>query len=323
MNFLKKYWDILRRMRFLHVLNNLAHYSILKKNKTLYRKYNVSKSVVGSIAHRDFKQTAMEPPWLDNRNAMDRLKADIHLKKFTPQIQQQLLQWPEKGYAVLSGFVDHNLIDQVNNDLEMLIKKDENVYDYTKSRVMNLFRQSTAAKKIVTDEKLLQILSFILGKPVVPFQTINFIYGSQQRTHSDSIHMTTHPLGYLVAIWIALENIEPGCGLLHYYPGSHKLPYVMGEDFKNSNSSLMVGDDFYGNYEKKICEIISSRNLQKETFLAKKGDLFIWHANLLHGGEPRTHPSATRKSLVAHYFCDGDVINYHEITQRPAVVKNV
>ncbi len=60
--------------------------------------------------------------------------------------------------------------------------------------------------------------------------------------------------------------------------------------------------------------------MNKEIFLAKKGDLFIWHANLLHGGELRTDDS-TRKSLVAHYFTtEGDVINYHEITQRPAIM---
>jgi ectoine hydroxylase len=323
MSVVKKYWDILRRIRILHVLNNIVNYRILKKNRALYQKYNIPKTVVGSISHQDIKAVTTEKPWLDDANAGERLNNSADLKEFEEGIRKQLLQWPEKGYAVLDHFVKPEFVDQVNADLELLIKKGEIAYDYTNTRVMNLYRHSAAAKKIVTDEKLLKILSFILGKKVVPFQSINFVYGSQQRTHSDSIHMTTHPLGYLVAIWVALEDLEPGCGLLHYYPGSQKLPYVMGEDFENSNTSLMVGNDFYANYEKKIGEIITKQNLKKEVFAAKKGDLFIWHANLLHGGEPRTNPTATRKSLVAHYFCEGDVINYHEITQRPAVIKNV
>ncbi len=37
-----------------------------------------------------------------------------------------------------------------------------------------------------------------------PLQTIAAHKGSQQGVHSDSIHMTTYPLGYLSAAWIAL-----------------------------------------------------------------------------------------------------------------------
>ena len=323
MEVVKKYWNILRRIRFLHVLNNLFHYSRLKENKPLYKKYGVKKSVVGSIAHKDFKIKSEKKPWLDEANAAARLSVNSELNTFSSETRDQLMNWPEKGYAILKNFVQANLVDQVNADLERLTSSGEISYDYTNTRVMNLYRKSDAAKKIVTDPSLIKTLSFILGKPVVPFQTINFVYGSQQRTHSDSIHMTTHPLGYLVAIWIALEDLEPGCGLLHYYPGSQKLPYVMGEDFENDNSALLVGNNFYENYEKKIADVIGKNKLHKEVFLAKKGDLFIWHANLLHGGEPRTNLTATRKSLVAHYFCEGDVINYHEITQRPAVIKQV
>ncbi|HLG04295.1 MAG TPA: phytanoyl-CoA dioxygenase, partial [Bacteroidia bacterium] len=78
--------------------------------------------------------------------------------------------------------------------------------------------------------------------------------------------------------------------------------------------------DLYGNYEKKIASIIEEKNLEKKVFLARKGDLFIWHANILHGGEPVSDTNATRKSLVTHYFCKGDIICYHEITQRPAIL---
>ncbi|MCC6690465.1 MAG: phytanoyl-CoA dioxygenase family protein [Bacteroidia bacterium] len=319
---LKKYWNVLRRLRFLHLLNNIANYSVLKKNKLVYKKFNVDKSVVSSISSRDLKNTNTDIPWLDQSDALGQINKSKEFKQFDNITQQQLLLWIENGYLILKNFIPPTLINCVNADLEQLIKNGKVDFDYTNSRVMNLYRHSEAAKKIVTDERLINILSFTLGKKIIPFQSINFIYGSQQKTHSDSIHMTTHPPGYLIAIWVALEDLEPDCGLLHYYPGSHKLPYIMSGDFNNSNTSLMVGDDFYENYEKKIAETILEKKLTKKIFAAKKGDLLIWHANLLHGGEPRLNTTATRKSLVAHYFCEGDVINYHEITQRPAVIKN-
>lgn len=213
--------------------------------------------------------------------------------------------------------------DRVNAEMDKIVREELLDFDYTESRVMNAWRESETVRKIVHDEQLKKIMSFALGKPVVPFQTINFFRGSEQHTHSDFIHMTTEPKGFLIAAWIALEDIGEGQGPLHYYPGSHKLPYVFGEDFEHSSNAWKVGDDLYGNFEKKIAGEIEEHQLKKEIFHAKKGDVLLWHANLLHGGEEVTIPGSTRKSLVIHYFCEGDVLCYHEITQRPAVINSI
>ena len=50
----------------------------------------------------------------------------------------------------------------------------------------------------------------------------------------------------------------------------------------------------------------------------KKGDVLIWHANVLHGGEKMTNPDSSRKSMVFHYYTD-DAVCFHEITQRPTL----
>ena len=75
----------------------------------------------------------------------------------------------------------------------------------------------------------------------------------------------------------------------------------------------------YGTYEQMIRDKIEKQGLEKTVFLAKKGDLLIWHANLFHGGEPHVNRERTRKSMVLHYFREG-AICYHEITQRPALL---
>ena len=51
---------------------------------------------------------------------------------------------------------------------------------------------------------------------------------------------------------------------------------------------------------------VSERGLRKEPFFAKKGDVFIWHAHLLHGGGPINDPGRTRRSTVFHYFTAAD-----------------
>jgi len=99
------------------------------------------------------------------------------------------------------------------------------------------------------------------------------------------------------------------------------LNYVMSEDYNTGNSFIKLGDNNYDNYEAKIDSVIKENHFIPKTFLAKKGDILIWHANLLHGGSPITNVALTRKSMVAHYYADG-VLCYHEISQRPAVIKS-
>ena len=320
MSILKKYWGTLRRMKMLHVLHNLTNYGKLKRNKALYEKYGVDKSVISPITHKDFTNHAGELPWLDVPGGLGRAEQDPRFEKLSPAFREQVRQWPENGHMLLPGFVSPEDCDRITADLEQMIADKKVDYDYTESRVMNAWKHSETIRRLIRNPELTGLLGFTLNREVVPFQTISFFKGSQQKTHSDFIHMTTEPVGYLCAIWVALEDLTEDCGPLHYYPGSHKLPYILGEDFEHSSNAVFVGDDLYGNYEKKIAEEIEQNHLKKKIFLAKKGDLFIWHANLLHGGEKVTRENSTRKSLVAHYFCKGDVVCYHEITQRPAVL---
>ena len=322
MNLLKRYWGTLRRQRLLHFLNNLVWYPQLRKNKELYQQYGLKKSVLSAVSHRDMGLNAGQSPWLDKADAKEKLRSHPDFKSFGPEVCSSLLEWTDKGYLILPGFVNADTCNRISAELENAIATRKVDFDYTNSRVMNFYQHSPTVKKLISDPGLLRLLDFILGKKTIPFQTINFTKGSQQNTHSDSIHMTTQPLGYLLAIWVALEDITPGCGPLHYYPGSQKLPYVMSEDFENDNSFFSVGENYYEYYEEKIKSLVAEKKLEKQVFLARKGDLLIWHANLLHGGELRTESDATRKSLVAHYFCEGEVINYHEITQRPAIIRS-
>jgi ectoine hydroxylase len=322
MGILTKYWSTLRRLKLLHVLHNMRNYGRLKSNRALYDQFGIDRSVVRSVSHKDISKSSEEVPWLDRPDAQEKLHWNKEQARYGPEVQEQYSKWMDNGYMILPGmFAD--AADQVNADMDRIVKNGELDFDYTNSRVMNSWQASDAVRRIVHDEKMKNILSFVLGKKVVPFQTLNFFKGSEQHTHSDFIHMTTEPKGFLIAAWIALEDIGEGQGPLHYYPGSHKLPYVLGEDFDHSSNAWAVDDDYYEKYEEKIGEQIRQHNLKKEIFHAKKGDVLFWHANLLHGGEEVTIPDSTRKSLVIHYFCEGGVLCYHEITQRPAVINEI
>lgn len=60
----------------------------------------------------------------------------------------------------------------------------------------------------------------------------------------------------------------------------------------------------------KTCQ---GAGLKPEIFVAKKGEILFWHANLVHGGSPRTDPSLSRKALVCHYLAE-KAVTYHDLS---------
>ncbi len=231
--------------------------------------------------------------------------------------QRALEKWSDNGYAILESFFSKEEVDAVNNEIQVLDKNKETKWRYS-NKIMFAIHQSKNLWKIANTPSLIGILSTLLGSNVSAFQSINFLTGSQQSTHSDAIHMTTFPNGNLIAVWIALEDIAVASGPLHFYPGSHKLPYFYNKDYDNSGTKYTLGEYDYKVYESNIKEKLASLSYEKKIFTAKKGDVLIWHANLLHGGEPVLNDALTRKSMVLHYLSD-DAICYHEITQRPTL----
>jgi hypothetical protein len=94
----------------------------------------------------------------------------------------------------------------------------------------------------------------------------------------------------------------------------------MNNDFHANNTNWKIDSMHDEKYVDRIAEEIERHKLTMEVFRPKKGDIIIWHANMLHGSIPVIHPELTRKSLVMHYFAK-DVLCYHESIEKPAIIK--
>lgn len=312
--------DFLRSLKITYSAYNLLHAAGLEHNRGPYKDAGMRKFLFQSISSRDFAHLPQgETPWMDKDISEEQIRKKVEATSFSGPAKQALLGWKENGYAILEKFLDERTVDSINAELEKLLA--EKKIEFTLgNKIMFANKASELIKSVTVKKEITDILDFILGRKVVPFQTINFVTGSEQHAHSDSIHMTTYPLGYLVAIWVALEDISEDAGPLSYYPGSHKLPYLLNDGYERGGNIFTVGaDSNYLKYEEKIGEVVREKRLPKKIFTAKKGDVLIWHANLIHGGEKISRPGATRKSMVVHYFAE-DVIKYHEITERPALM---
>jgi len=309
--------DQLKRYKPLHWVYNLLNAKKLTHNQQAYKEYDIKKSLFQSISSKDFPDKQSRA-WLDIGNSAELTPFHPDFNNFSPDLRDGIRHWSQNGYLIWKSFLNEREVENINKEVDRIIHEKSVSFTHD-NKLPFLNKKSELIHDLSHDPELIKLLSFLLGKEVVPFQTLNFIKGSEQKTHSDSIHMTTYPLGFLVAVWIALEDISIGSGPLFYYPGSHRLPYLLNDDFGNISSSWMLGQKNYRDYEDVIEDLVRKKDLRPKYFLPKKGDLLVWHANLLHGGEPIHDPSLSRKSMVIHFYAK-DVIKYHEITERPAVL---
>lgn len=310
---------ILENSKLAYMTYNFFKKKELTHNLPLYEKYGLNKKYFSPISSEDFKDIDGEPIFFDLNDSRTELPKLEGFNELPDNWKESLLGWSENGYAVLEGFFDASRIDKIVETVEGLKKDPKTIWQHGK-RIMFSIHQSDFLFNVGADPMLMKILGMLMGKKVELFQSLNFFEGSQQRAHSDSIHMTTFPYGNLIATWVALEDLTEDCGPLFYYPGSHKLPYIMNGDFGNVGTKFKLGKKSYGDYEDRIEALVNEHGLQKKHFIAKKGDLLIWHANLLHGGEAIKRKGSTRNSMVFHYYAE-NAICYHEITQRPTLKK--
>ncbi len=146
---------------------------------------------------------------------------------------------------VIAGLFKPDEVAEINSEIDRLIRDKVVDFNFTGRKIMFAFHHSELLRKYVHDRRIFDIMDFVLGKKMKVFQSINFLTGSEQAAHSDSIHMTTHPLGYMTAAWIALEEITPDNGPLVYHPGSHKLPYLLNGHYDHGGNQFVIGEDAY------------------------------------------------------------------------------
>jgi ectoine hydroxylase-related dioxygenase (phytanoyl-CoA dioxygenase family) len=259
-------------------------------------------------------------PWLDDPMArIDDYVGSLGDDAPTDyDLREQLLSWTQRGFATLSGVADTDLIDAYLADVGELFEKREaptmvNVAPHGERaidtlsaadletpvlRIMDFHNQSVAGKKLALNAAIVGFLGHVFRETVVCMQTLTFIHGTQQGAHQDYAFVVAGIPSHLAAAWIALEDVHPDAGPLGYYPGSHTIRKFDFEDGLFLTPETQRNEADFLEHIERSCR---ARGLEEETFTAKKGDVFLWHAALAHSGTPVKDPSRTRKSLVAHY----------------------
>jgi phytanoyl-CoA hydroxylase len=227
----------------------------------------------------------------------------------------QLQHFAEKGYVVFEQAVEHDLLDALVRDVrgisdypgcflttdhragksQRLSGPDFDAYE----SIFDTYVNFESARAVCFHPTILNFLELLFDACPVAHQQLLFQRSNQHPIHQDTAYVCAEEPLLMAATWIALEDVVPGRGELTYYEGSHKIPhYRYADGTKRFNPAR---DDAQA-ARAHILQYCERMGCAKQDFFAKKGDVFVWAADLAHGSNPRTRPDEeTRMSLVTHY----------------------
>lgn len=267
--------------------------------------------------------------WTDLSHAPALAQGKRDLGRISAEEHDALTRWIEDGYVILPGAADPALCDAVIADMaragrgelelvyrevsteagDRLIPAHERFDRLGRSqgKLIDLYQKSEAARALILNERVLRFLTLVFERPAIAFQSLAFTTGSEQALHQDTAFVPVSSPMELAAAWVALEDVVPGSGELMVVPGSHAIPEFL---FEGKTRSMPLGSREKARYGDYLLAQCARAGLEAKPFLARKGDVLIWSADLVHGGASICDPRLTRRSLVAHYCPRGVTPDY-------------
>jgi len=269
--------------------------------------------------------------WVDRRDAHEILGARLARGEVTDADANVLAHYIDHGYVVFPRATDESVIDEYLDFFESAwdvspnpicvhhnrkVVPMERKYHDLVAKVSDLHSYFPRSGELIFPAPVLRFLTQIYERPPVVFQTMTMRKGSEERLHIDTGPLSlTEPMT-MAASWIALENVQARSGEFIFVPGSHRAP----ERLHYGTDKAHWGDDLeYYKILNSALQWSQEQGFKMETFMARKGDVLIWHADLLHGGAPIQDQSRTRKSLVAHFMPLGVMPTFFNCAEVKAV----
>jgi hypothetical protein len=213
--------------------------------------------------------------------------------------EAQRQEYEIRGALVFDPGIPDAVLDRARTEAEEIIAS-RPYRPEMPNRVQDGWRPSRGIHQVAIAPKVRRMLTELYGRRARPFQTLNFMVGTEQLAHADTVHFNSEPAGFMCGVWVALEDVDADNGPVFYHPGTHLLPELTPADWDGP-----AGDEHYERYEAFIGDRVAATGVAAEPALLEKGQALLWNGNLLHGGAPRLDPDRTRHSQVTHYFFAG------------------
>jgi hypothetical protein len=162
---------------------------------------------------------------------------------------------------------------------------------------------------------LMEKMKSLIGEEMLLHLALTGWRSSEREWHQDDYLNPPFVNCWYAAVWIALGDIGPESGPFEYVPGSHRWPLLRREKIQSflterelnrkPGGSGFTWEAIAQRFMTPAIEAeIIARRGQIVRFIAKKGDLLIWHGRLVHCGAKPRHKQLfrmERRSLITHY----------------------
>lgn len=159
------------------------------------------------------------------------------------------------------------------------------------------------------------------GEPAALYTSLYYERGSEQALHRDTPYFCTRPAGRYLGVWLALDDVDDDNGPLQVVPGSHRLPAIDLERLRTEifgdrpvPPTSAEGWDAYQGLVQAQCR---ERGMHARNVHVQKGDVIIWHPEMLHGGAAHSNRQRSRRSLVMHVTPVGTPVYHMDVFYNP------
>lgn len=254
---------------------------------------------------------------------IDRMRQHLRPRPKRVLSPEQLAEWSRDGFLVLERLMPESLLQAYEREVAATWAGDTPFSDRIvvdmltgaqrgqrlrlrdalpgseglAHKLNDLYLESPATRDLLLGEPLAPVLADLLaGMPMV-CNSLSFVRGSQQALHFDTYYMPPPQQDMMVVASVCLEDWHPDAGPLQYCPGSHKIP-----PYRFSHGGLHAVPEEMEDATRYIHQALAERGIETREFIGRRGDVFIWHGQLYHGGAPIKDFDRTRRSIVAHFW---------------------
>jgi hypothetical protein len=227
---------------------------------------------------------------------------EVDVASLTPEQRE----WRQDGVLILRQFFPNSVLDPY-----IAVREELNGPGGWLSPTPYI--QVNELRRICLYPPLRQVMRELIGEEMMVHLNLTGWVTSERDWHQDDYLNPPFINSWYVAVWIALDHIDPDSGPFEYVPGSHRWPLLRGDkvrDFMTEDERLAELAPNGGETWPKVTERfvapavnaeIHERGVAPLQFLAEKGDTLIWHGRLLHRGTLAKRPGLERRAVIAHY----------------------
>jgi hypothetical protein len=209
-------------------------------------------------------------------------------------------QWREEGVVILEKAIPDSLIDAYCGVREPYLPKELGFPSPT------AYLSVPQIRDIALHPPVAKVMETLIGQKMALHFDLTQWVSTERQWHQDDYLNPPEINAWYMAVWFALDDIHADSGPFEYVPGSHRWPVVRGHLVRKRMSAAEAASERWPHYSEKIVtrayeQKLADSKLPIRTFMAKRGDVLIWHGRLLHRGSRPRQATLSRKALICHY----------------------